>query len=331
MCFFGVFRRLRSFILKFVLHVTNGESAAVVIRAAGAEGEILCWNDVLHEGPVPRVPIDELRAIRAAFLAPWATEEDTLRELTTRDERLSRAAIQGEAIVLWFEHDLYDQLQLIQVIDQLSEQRTAPDRVTLICADEYLGLSMPERLRERFPERTTVSADMVDVARLAWDAFRHPAPTALVSLLDRWRDRNNPLPFLAAALRRHLQQFPSTLNGLSRSEQQALEEIRAGATRLRDVFERSQRLEEAFFLGDTVFADHLNELTSGPAPLVTLHNGTGLLEGYVTLTDTGRAALRGFADRVRVNGIDRWFGGVHLKGYEAAWRWDGSTLRPQRM
>jgi hypothetical protein len=36
--------------------------------------------------------------------------------------------------------------------------------------------------------------------------------------------------------------------------------------------------------------------------------------------------IRGAADRVRVNGIDRWFGGVHLQGHDAPWRWDGTTL-----
>jgi Domain of unknown function (DUF1835) len=313
---------------EFVLHVTNGGCAATVIRATGLDGDVLCWNDVLHEGPVPCVASHELRGIRAAFLGgtDWTTTEEALRGLTLRDERLADAAREGD-VVLWFEHDLYDQLQLIQVIDQLAEQDIALDRVTLICGAEYLGLSTPERLRARFPLRAPITADMVSVARRAWAAFRDPEPTALVSLLESSTDRESPLPFAAPALRRHLQQFPSTFNGLSRSEQQALEEISAGATRLHDVFERShQQREEAFFLGDTVFADYMNDLSSGPAPLVALRHGARV---DVTLTDTGAAVLRGESDRVHVNGIDRWFGGVHLEGHEVAWRWDGSSVRRQ--
>jgi hypothetical protein len=35
--------------------------------------------------------------------------------------------------------------------------------------------------------------------------------------------------------------------------------------------------------------------------------------------------LRGEADHVALNGIDRWVGGVHLHGRAARWRWDEGT------
>jgi hypothetical protein len=45
------------------------------------------------------------------------------------------------------------------------------------------------------------------------------------------------------------------------------------------------------------------------------------------LTAAGRAVLAGEADAVRLRGINRWIGGVHLEGPEAAWRWDRESLR----
>ena len=44
--------------------------------------------------------------------------------------------------------------------------------------------------------------------------------------------------------------------------------------------------------------------------------------GKVRLTPMGRAVLEGAADHVRINGIDRWLGGVHLTGTEAKYRWN---------
>jgi len=44
--------------------------------------------------------------------------------------------------------------------------------------------------------------------------------------------------------------------------------------------------------------------------------------GEYWITDTGREVLAGRADQVRLNGINRWLGGVHLVGNEALWRWD---------
>jgi hypothetical protein len=310
-----------------VLHVTNGQSAANVLRAAGFPGDVLCWNDVLHEGPVPDVAVEDLRRARARFLsdAEWTTYETVLRELTERDARLAKTAA-GEEIVLWFEHDLYDQLQLIQVIDQLAEQRADWRRVTLICGAEYLGLSTPDRLRERLPHRVAVNEGIADVARRAWKAFRSSDPTALLSLLETGAARTEGTPFLDAALRRHLEQFPSTRNGLSRSEDQALAAIAAGAATVRDAFIESQRHEDPFFLGDTVFADYLQELSRGPAPLVVLQDDADPMDAPVRLTDAGAAVLRGADDRVRLNGIDRWYGGVHLEGRAVPWRWDGKTV-----
>ena len=50
-------------------------------------------------------------------------------------------------------------------------------------------------------------------------------------------------------------------------------------------------------------------------------------EGEVRITDAGRAVLEGRADWNELDGIDRWLGGVHLQGKEAAWRWDEQAAR----
>ncbi len=305
-----------------MLHVTNGDSAAAVIQATGLGGDVLPWRDVLHEGPVPEMSADGLRSVRAGFLAgpEWTTYEEALRELTDRDARLARAAAREE-IVLWFEHDLYDQLQLLQILNQLSDERADWRRVSLVCDAEYVGPSSPDRLRERFPGRVDVTEATVDLARRAWGAFRAADPRGLVVLL---RGDLSALPFFGPALRRHLEQFPSIFNGLSRSEQQALAAIAAGAGRIGEAFRAHQEREDPIFLGDLVFVTYIRDLSHGEAPLVTVQGGPNPLDEEVSLTAAGESVLRGEADRIVLNGIDRWLGGVHLDGRDV-WRWDGKT------
>lgn len=43
------------------------------------------------------------------------------------------------------------------------------------------------------------------------------------------------------------------------------------------------------------------------------------------LTDMGARVLAGTADHVTLNGIDRWIGGVHLRGHDVPWRWNDAT------
>lgn len=99
------------------LHVTDGESVASTLRRTFLGGVVLAWQDVLHEGPLATVPPDEFRALRAAFLAGhgWGDAAAIAEEMRRRDELLARALADGNP-VLWFEHDLFDQLQLLQLL-----------------------------------------------------------------------------------------------------------------------------------------------------------------------------------------------------------------------
>jgi hypothetical protein len=76
----------------------------------------------------------------------------------------------------------------------------------------------------------------------------------------------------------------------------------------------------------------LRELAASPLPLVRLEPGAGgsLRSLGISLTSTGREVLEGREDRVRIRGVDRWLGGVHLQGVEAAWRWNPETGRLAR-
>jgi len=310
-----------------MLHVTNGDAAAEVIRASGVGGEVLPWRDVLHEGPVPAgLPLEELSVVRADFIAGegWGAAAEMRREFEARDEVLAGFGAHDE-VVLWFEHDLYDQLQLAQLLDFFATAERGETRLTLVCGPEYLGPSTPERLAARFEERAEVTDEQLSLGRAAWAAFRSPDPRAVAA---RVMQDMPELPFVRTALIRHLEQFPSTRNALSRSEQQALEAIADGAGTVRNAYFAShQRREDPIWLGDATFLSYLEGLAAGASPLVTLGDGAGELERPVELTDAGRAVLEGSADRVRLNGIDRWLGGVHLQGHESPWRWDVAHRR----
>src|SRR5688572_24949857 len=105
-----------------MLHITNGDVVVERMRDGGLPGEYLPWRDVLHEGPVPLTSsLADLSAIRARYLAAcgYGDESALAADFINRDAMLSRHSGDGE-IVLWFEHDLYDQLQLLQVLDSLS-------------------------------------------------------------------------------------------------------------------------------------------------------------------------------------------------------------------
>jgi hypothetical protein len=292
---------------------------------------------------VPDAPDDELRAARAGFIAAqgWADADEVRRDLEARDATLAAASSFGE-VVLWFEHDLYDQLQLLQVLDAISQRADGGVQWSTVLADEYLGPATVDRLRELWAARAPLATEQVALARRAWAAFRGDDPRRLEALLH---EDTSALPHLAAAIRRLLQQLPSARNGLSRSEQQALDALAEGPLPLARLFTAAtQEREEAIFLGDASFARYLHGLSAGPEPLVTFADGApivapgraadagGFWQREAVITDAGRAVREGRRDwgamLVRVPGhTGRWIGGVYLRAGVGGWRWDDAAGR----
>jgi len=107
-----------------VLHITNGDSAAAVMKAVGVSGDILLWQDVLHEGPVPaNLSLEDLSDVRARFIIDqgWAPSDIVFQIFQERDKQLKRFQ-EYDKVILWFEHELYDQLQLRQILDWFAKQ-----------------------------------------------------------------------------------------------------------------------------------------------------------------------------------------------------------------
>lgn len=291
-----------------VLHVTNGDAAVPALRAAGAEGHLLPWRDVLHDGPVPAgLGPAELRGVRAHFLADdrHVTERDVLRTFEERDARLDSAARAGEAITLWFEADLYDLLQLLQALDRLAEH--GPLRLVLVGQDAWRSVTEvgPDELAALGRTAPTVTGEQRALALSAWAAFTAADPGALCDLA-----RGTPaLPAVAQALHRLLQEYPSTDNGLSRTERQLLEAFASGAETREAAFTAAVRAEERPFLGDATAWKTLDRL----APL---------LEGG-ELSARGRAVLGG--RELWHPAEERWIGGVRLPPGPAPWRWDAGA------
>ena len=319
-----------------MLHITNGDSAVPGIEATGVGGDVIAWRDALHEGPVPAgLDAAGLRAVRARFLADsgWGDADAIEAEMRDRDARLAAALARDEVVVLWLEHDLYDQLQLIQILDAIDG---GTDEVEAILPDRFLGPMDVAELSALWAGRAPVRRDQVALAQLAWEAVRAPGPQGIEALL---KTHPAALPNLGPALRRHLEELPATGDGLGRTERQALEALRGGARTPLAVFVAAQRAEEAAFLGDTWMWARLEDLGAGDDRLVETAAGGALgpappqpgSDGFaareIVLTDRGRAVLDGEADRCALVPLDRWLGGIHLTGPEPAWRWDRATGR----
>ena len=327
-----------------ILHIHCGDTSGDSLRQSSVPGEVLVWHDPVLEGPMQAGLTDrEYREMRARFFTEnqyTKTYEGALRGLTDRHEQLANARNHAE-VVLWFDACLFDQTIMIHIIDKLARTDTGNAGLSLICIGEhpdlerFLGLGQldSEQMAAVFPTRHEITKPELELATKAWIAFTSDDPHAIEEVLEQ---DCSALPYLADALIRHLEEYPSVSNGLSQLQREALEVVASGTTNLAHIFTEVSNKEERPFFGDTTLWDCLHQLATAAEPLLTV-DGPGPLKHplwkpiekvdpwNLGMTETGHDVLAGKADHVKLNGIDRWLGGVHLQGHTPAWRWDEAS------
>lgn len=314
-----------------LLHVANGTSTTASIAASGLGGAVSIWADPLYEGPVPgSIPDAELVSVRTSFHVPSGdlSALDPVNDLWRWRQVIDDHDAYDE-LVLWYEHDLFDQLNLMQLLTYVRAHVPPQRAVSLVCIGTFpgrprfkgLGELPPDVFPDLFAARAPVGDAHYGLAARAWEAFRAPAPLAVDALQ---REGTPALPFLGPSLRRLLEEYPAHGDGLSRSERRLLQLTALEPVTLGALFPFMHEDERYYHVTDTSLAELARVLASTSPRLLSIVSAGAPdrpLDAVVTLTDAGRAALDRRLDRVAC-GLDRWIGGVHLQSDGAMWRWD---------
>jgi hypothetical protein len=276
----------------------------------------------------------ELRRVRAGHLARRVGQDVPPGEFADRDRALEANA-RGE-YVLWFEADLYDQLQLVQVLDALARLEVEPSRISLVSIGEHQGIAhfgglgelTPDQLGRLAAQAVVLRPETLELAVVAWRAFTAAEPDGLPALTGA---RSPELRFLGEAFARLVQEYPSRSDGLSRTERRVLLAVAEAPASAGHAFRWVHDAEARPFLGDVLCYAVMRDLAEAAHPLLEIEAGEMPFRACgVALTATGRGVLGGDRDHVALNGIDRWIGGVHLAGNTVPWRYDDrlERLRP---
>lgn len=321
-----------------ILNITNGDGAANIIKQSAIVGDVLPWRDPMHHGPFPaNLPLSELSNLRARYLVgPDADPTEAERDFQIRDQHLTTSS-GYDTVILWFEHDLLDQLQVLQILDWFHHAKATGPKLEMICIDRFpgepnfrgIGQLSADQMATLTSLKRPITKQMLRLAASGWAAFRSSDPNDLLAYIN---GDLSALPFLGAALRRHVEEFPDAKTGLSRTEAQLLSLIGAGVHTPGQLFLKNMDLETALYIGDWPTFSTIDALCRGGLvacdpnpfrfPSFTTTEHAAFKTQVLSLTEVGRRVLDGAQDATGLMRRDGWLGGVELQQSGTIWTWD---------
>jgi len=292
--------------------------------------------------------LDAYHETRAAFVAEaYGVPLDTARRRMVTEWEALASAGRYDRVVLWFEHDAFDQFILARILDAFHSRSGIERRAALVLYDPAraaampgtirgLGELTPEQLRRMWSERRAVTRTLTAQGVRVWEALRQPTPRALMRVASGSVPGLNTM---TPAIRRWLQDLPWTTDGLGLTERGVLRALAsAGGTANTGLLFRAYLANDPQpTLGDAMFIWVLNGLAGGPAPALVKQSdasdnqtANGDRTALWTLTENGQRILDGKADWAALGGLDRWMGGMHLVSPHPEWRWDPDAGEPVR-
>lgn len=316
------------------LHIRCGSDIRQALTIAGFSGAFLEFADPFCQGPVPAGSLKTLQAARADFISrAYGIDLKDAKARQQKEYAALAAASDHKHVVLWFEHDSYDQLILAYLLNHFA-QADQPEKLELICVDQVPGVPGFTGLGHLAPEiliwlwenrRQPVSQAHTELGQEAWAAIRSPDPAALLTLSNA---PTPPVPQMGPALRRHLQELPAARSGLSLTQTLVLQILaEQGAMAVGQVFRALiLNYEPLPFLADLMFWQALVDLqNSDPAPLEVSDTHLPWPNRMVDISPYGADLLAGRRDYLQTYQGKRWVGGMcidpHNEGLRT-YRWD---------
>lgn len=211
-----------------LLHITNGDSFTARLNNLELKGETITWREMLCEGQtLTNVGSESFWKARFEFLNKnYKVTKSSFIEKTLKEYRSLCNHKQQDHIVLWFEYDLFCQVNMLAVISWLKAHRKYA-QISLVCSgkedgsDKLYALNElnDEQLMGLYENKKVLSQDDIEYADYIWQLYCSDNPIRLEHLSDF---KNYQFDYLGDAIKAHLHRFPSVKNGLNAMENNIL-------------------------------------------------------------------------------------------------------------
>ena len=271
------------------LHITNGDILTNKLNTLKLEGDIITWREMLCEGKTEtNVGSESFWKTRFEFLNKnYKISKTWFIDKTLKEYRTLCNHKQEDRIVLWFDFDLFDQINMLAVISWLKTHRPYAE-ISLVSSEgeedslDILGLGelTDEQLRKLYTNRTLLTQDDIEYADYVWQLYCSDNPIRLENLKDF---DSFQFSHLSGAIEAHLMRFPTIRNGLNEIENNILRLARSAKPKTKlELLNTVLRNQGRYGFGDTQYErviTKLKPLFTNLSPVKLSKKGMEILEG----------------------------------------------------
>ncbi len=256
-------------IMNKTVHILNGDSTADIIKDSGVSGDLIIWREMLCEGPLSNhVGHDEFWGLRYAYFE----NELKVSKLDYYDKVIKQLIpiedlTHFDEVVLWFEYDLFCQVNLMGLCTYLLNYYSKSLTYYLVCvgqeknSESLLTLSdySPATYLRLYEERVKLSRYDLLFAKECWEQYVKNNNQELKGFNFK---KNGKFKYFHLAMNQHLKRFPES-SKLNQIDKKILETIQSNEFSERDILKELliwQRKETVYGFGDLQYAMYLEKL-----------------------------------------------------------------------
>lgn len=272
------------------VHILNGDSTVVALKESDILGDIIVWREMLCEGPLSiNIGLDEFWNLRYTFfkeelkVSKLDYYDKTIKELT-KIEDLSNY----NEVVLWFEYDLFCQVNLIALCAYLLKHYRKDITYYLICVGkeknkenlQTLSDYSPNEYQILYEKRVKLTRHDLLFAKECWEKY---VSNNIQELKEFNFNKNGKFNYLQLAIHQQLERYADN-NGLNQIDYKLVETINSKALTEKEVVRELlnwQKEETVYGFGDLQYFKYLEKLH----PFYSIKND------YYYLNDKGKSFI----------------------------------------
>jgi len=212
------------------LHILNGDSTATIFSKTDLKGDVLVWREILCEGPLHKdVGSDIFWKKRYSYFEEIGISKLEYFDTTIKELIKIEDVSAYDEVVLWFEYDLFCQVNLLALSTYLLKHYKKRISYYLVCVGKVknkeelqtLAKYRPDEYQTLYASKTKISRNDLLFAEASWEKY---VSNNFKELQEFDFDANKKFIYLQAAIKQHVQ-LSLKENGLNQIERKILKSI----------------------------------------------------------------------------------------------------------